>query len=103
HVDALAGVKLGRAHVIEEDERTDDAALRGGQRPAHREAAEVAGARDDHPLDRVARVGVAGEGVLAGKEAHGQTLLCDRGAGLTVRGVCCKRASIVRWAPSLMI
>src|SRR5262249_4548042 len=74
HVDALAGTEFGRSHVIEEDEWSDHAALRRGQRAPHREPTEVAGARDDHALDRVARIGIARHGVLAGKEAHGSSL-----------------------------
>ena len=72
HVDALAGAEFRRAHVVEEDERPDHAALRRGQRAADREAAEVAGARDDHALDRVARVRVARAGSLPGKKLMGQ-------------------------------
>src|SRR5262249_10505408 len=95
---ALAGAEFGGAHVIEEDERPDHAALRGGQGAPHEEAAEVAGARHDHALDRVAAVGVAGDRVLAGKEAHGAascdpvSLISDPGVTLTPRGDGCKRA-----------
>ena len=42
HVDALAGRELARPHVIEEDERSDEAPLDGGQEAPHGEAAEIA-------------------------------------------------------------
>ena len=51
HLDALAGRKLGRPHVIEEDERTDHPPLAGRQHPAHAEAAQVARAGIDKQLD----------------------------------------------------
>src|SRR5258705_551225 len=71
HVDALAGAEFRRSHMVEEDEGTDHAALRRGQRAADRKAADVAGARHDHALDGIAGGRVARTGVLAGKEAHG--------------------------------
>ena len=48
HVEAVAGTEFGRAHMIEEDERADHARLRRRQRAAHREVAEIGGARHDH-------------------------------------------------------
>ena len=73
HVDAVAGAELGRAHVVEEDERPDHAALRRGQGASHRESPDVAGARHDHAFERVAGMCVAGKRILSGKEAHGST------------------------------
>ena len=74
HVDALAAAELGRPEVIEEDEGADHAALAVGQGAAHREAAEIDAARNDHQLDGVAGRRVAGVGVLVGGEAHGLIL-----------------------------
>ena len=70
HVDAVADQELGRPHLVEEDEGPDHLLLRRGQRAAHLEAAEIAGARHDHVLDGVAGELVAGNGVLAGLPAH---------------------------------
>ena len=70
HVDTGADQELGRAHLIEEDERSDHLLARCGQRAAHLEAAEVAGTRHDHLLDGVAGEGIAGLGVVVGLPAH---------------------------------
>ena len=56
HVDAVADQELGRPHLVEEDEGPDHLLLRRGQRAAHLEAAEIAGARHDHVLDGIAGV-----------------------------------------------
>ena len=69
-------LELGRPEMIEEDERADHAPLAVGQRAAHREAAEIDAARNDHQLDGVAGGRVAGFRVLVGGEAHG--LILDR-------------------------
>ena len=70
HVDALAGQELRRPRLVEEDERPDHLPLRRRQRPAHLEAAEVAGARDDQRLDRVDRVAGRAARVERGVPAH---------------------------------
>ena len=70
HVDAVADQELGRAHLVEEDEGPDHLLLRGGQRAAHLEAAEVAGTRHDHVLDGVAGVRVARYGIVGRLPAH---------------------------------
>ena len=79
HVDALAGEKLGRSHLIEEDEGPDHLPARRRQRAAHREAAEVAGARDDEGLDRIGGDRVGRNGI----EAHSRLLIGPgpRGSG----------------------
>ena len=46
-----AGREVHRAHVVEEDERADHAALGEGQDAPHFEAAEVAAARFDDEFD----------------------------------------------------
>ena len=79
HVDALAALELGRTEVVEEDERADHAPPAVGQRAAHREAAEIDAAWNNHQLDGVAGRGVAGFRVLVGGEAHG--LILDRPFG----------------------
>ena len=60
HVDALAAAELRRPEMVEEDERADHAPLAVGQRAAHREAAEIDAARNDHQFDGVAGRRVAG-------------------------------------------
>ena len=42
-----------------------------GQRAAHLETAEIAGARNDHLFDRVAGPGIAGLRIKVGKSGHG--------------------------------
>src|ERR1700681_3765951 len=70
-VHALAGHELHRSEMIEEDEGPDHLALAVRQRAAHLEAvAEVAGARHDDQLQRVAGVRIAEHGVVGGKPAH---------------------------------
>ena len=66
----LPGPQDRRTHAVEEDERPDQPALGRGQRAADLEAADVLGVRDDHQFDLVAGEGVAGFGIVAGKEAH---------------------------------
>ena len=71
HVHALAGHKLNRAEMIEEDEGADHLALAMRQGAAHREAvAKIAGARHDDQLQRVAGLGVAENRIIVGKPAH---------------------------------
>src|SRR5690349_10385117 len=52
HVEAVAGLKSDRAHVIEEHERSDRPALRARQCAADVEVAQAAGRRFEHELDR---------------------------------------------------
>src|SRR4051794_22490695 len=73
HVHALAGDELHRPEMIEEDERTNHLPLAMRQRAAHLEpVAEVAGARHDDKLQRVAGSGIAEHGIVGGKPAHGR-------------------------------
>ena len=74
HVDTRADQELGRPHLIEEDERSDHLLAGRGQRAAHGEAAEVAGARHDHLLDGIAGARIAGHGVVVGLPAHNRPL-----------------------------
>ena len=75
HVEHLAGAQDGRAHLVEEDERANHAALRRRQRAAHFEAAYVLGGGEDHGFDQVRGGAVAGGWVYAGEEAHGNQCL----------------------------
>ena len=70
HVDAGADEKLGGAHLVEEDEGADHLAACRGQRTAHREAAEVAGARHDDLLEGVAGAMVARLRIFGRGPAH---------------------------------
>ena len=47
-IDALVRQEFGRPHLIEEDEGPDHLTLRRGQSTAHLEAAQIAGAGNDH-------------------------------------------------------
>ena len=71
HIDALPALELGRAEMIEENERSDGAAKRVWQRAADREPIEIDRARDDDDLERVTGVRIAGGGVFSRKETHG--------------------------------
>ena len=51
HVEPVSGEELARAHLVEEDERSDHLPLARGQRTAHLEAADVVRARHDHLAD----------------------------------------------------
>src|SRR5262249_11670373 len=62
--------ELGRAHLIEEDERADHLPARGGEGAGDRETAEIAGARYNHLLEGVAGALVAGNGIVIGLPAH---------------------------------
>ena len=75
HVDAVADQELGRPHLVEEDEGPDHLLLGRGQRAAHLEAAEVAGARHDDVLDGVAGACVAGYGIVGRLPAHAPHIL----------------------------
>ena len=66
HVHALAGDELHRPHLVEEDERPDHLPLAMRQRAPHLEAAEIAHARHDDELQRVAGALVAEDRIVAG-------------------------------------
>ena len=70
HVDAGADEKLGRPHLVEEDEGADHLPPRRRQRTAHGKAAEIAGARHDDLLDGVAGAMVARLRIFGGCPAH---------------------------------
>jgi hypothetical protein len=58
--------------MVEEDERPDHLPLAMRQRAAHRKAvAEIAGARHDDQIERVAGLGIAKFGIGRGLPAHG--------------------------------
>ncbi|MGY4341587.1 hypothetical protein ACVWW3_006493 [Bradyrhizobium sp. LM2.9] len=62
--------------MVEEDEGPDHLPLAMRQRPAHREAiAEIARARHDDEIERVAGHGIAKHGIVRGLPAHGGLLL----------------------------
>ena len=68
----LPDEELHRSEMIEEDEGADHLALAMRQRAAHLEAvAEVARARHDDKLERVAGEGIAEHGIVGGQPAHG--------------------------------
>src|SRR6185312_10730117 len=75
HVHAGAAGEYRRTEMIEEDERPDHAALRRRQRAMHLEFAEIDRARHDHVRDRIARLRIAGDGILGRKETHALTSL----------------------------
>ena len=52
HVEADAGLKRGRAHVVEEDERADQARRHGRQHAPHGQTADVAQMRFEDCFDR---------------------------------------------------
>ena len=71
NVHALAGHELHRPEMVEEDEGADHLPLAMRQRAAHLESvAEVAGARHDDKLERVAGEGIAENGIVGGMPAH---------------------------------
>ncbi len=75
HVHALAGQKLHRAEMIEENEGADHLPLAMRQRAAHlKSVAEVAGAWHDDEFERVAGHGIAEHGIVGGQPAHGELL-----------------------------
>ncbi|MNT75398.1 hypothetical protein D3C72_2142890 [compost metagenome] len=85
HVDARPDVEIGRAHLVQEDEGTDAAALRGRNGAAHGKAAQVAGARHHDGFDLVfASLGQGGHvGVLRIGEAKA---ICEAKAILRLDG-----------------
>ena len=62
NVNALSGQELGRAGLIEEDERSDHLPVRRRQGAPNLKAAQVSSARDDERFDRVEAnlIGTAG-------------------------------------------
>jgi hypothetical protein len=73
-IHALAGHELHRAEMIEEDEGADHLPLPVRQCAAHREAvAEIAGARHDDEIERVAGFRIAQHGIVGGLPAHGNS------------------------------
>ena len=70
HVDAVADEELGRAHLVEEDEGPDHLPPGRRQRAAHREAAEIAGARHDDLLDGIASAMIARLRIFGWDPAH---------------------------------
>ena len=71
HVHALARHELHRAEMIEEDEGPDHLPLAMRQRAPHRKAvAEIARARHDDEIERVAGLGIAEHGIVGGEPAH---------------------------------
>lgn len=77
-VEPITQQELGRAHLIEENERTYHLSSHGGQRPSRREAADVAGPRHDQGLDAPACRKAFAAGIGIKVTAHGRVLL---GAG----------------------
>src|SRR6266702_4759912 len=55
HIQALAGREFRRAHVVEEDERADEAPRKRRKKPSHLETADVARPRVDDRGDRGCR------------------------------------------------
>jgi len=70
HAHPCAEQELGRAHLVEEDERPDHLTLVGGERAPNLEAAEVARPRDDDRLDGVAGQLVTRLWIVTGLPAH---------------------------------
>ena len=68
-VDALTGGEIGRAHVVEEDERPDHSPHRRRQDPPHDEAAEIALPPWMRPRSPTS------PGVLPGRRCQGTALL----------------------------
>src|SRR5207237_6674831 len=71
HVDALIGQKLGRAHLVEEDEGSDHLALERRQGAANLHLPKVDGPRYDQRFDCVNACAVTRNGVGTGAPAHG--------------------------------
>src|SRR5664279_460307 len=72
HVEAVAGLELRRAEMIEKDERPDHARTRRRQGAPHvKTIAEIDRARHHDVGDCLATKGVARFRVLAGEETHG--------------------------------
>src|SRR3954467_11052946 len=62
--------------MVEEDEGSDHLPLAMRRRAAYREAvAEIARARHDHEIERIAGHGIAEHGIVRGLPTHGGLLL----------------------------
>jgi hypothetical protein len=71
NVHALAGDELHRSHLIEEDERADHLTSGVRQRTVHgKTAAQIAHARNDNQVERIAGPFVAEYRVLCRHPAH---------------------------------
>jgi hypothetical protein len=71
NVQALAGDELHRPHLIEENERTNHLAIGVRQRAVHgKTTAQIAHARDNDQIERVAGPFIAKYWVLCGHPAH---------------------------------
>ena len=87
HVHALARHELHRAEMVEENEGADHLPLAMRQRaPHHESVAEVASARHDDEIERIAGHGIAEHGIVGGLPAHGGLLLTF--LGWIVAGFC---------------
>jgi hypothetical protein len=69
-IHALAGNKLPRSEMVEEDERTHHLALAVRQGAADLEGADVAAARHDYQLNLLDRMGVAGNAIFGREPCH---------------------------------
>src|SRR5829696_1378675 len=69
-INPSAQQKLGWTHLVEENEGADHLPLGRRQSPAHFEAAEIAGAGDDHHLDLIGGTSIARRGIRARLPAH---------------------------------
>ena len=63
-IHPLPGDELHRSHLVEEDERPDHLPLELRQRPAHREAAQVAHPRHHDQFQRVAGPRIAQDRIV---------------------------------------
>ena len=71
HIHPLPGDELHGPEMIEEDEGPDHLALAMRQRAAHLEAAaQIAHARHDDEIERVAGFGIAQDGIVRRQPAH---------------------------------
>jgi hypothetical protein len=75
NVHAFAGHELHRAEMVEEDEGADHLPLAMRQCAPHLESiAEVAGARHDDEVERIAGFRIAEDGIVGRLPAHGKLL-----------------------------
>ena len=70
HVEPVAALELGRAEMIEKDERPDRPPAAVRQRAAHRKAIQINAARHHHGFERIAGITVARGRILARKKTH---------------------------------
>src|SRR5215203_588735 len=76
HIDSLVCQELGRAHLIEKDERSNHLPFEGRQRASDLHLAKVHRARNNQRLDGVRAGAVTGNGIRAGTPAHDIVLRC---------------------------